>query len=184
MARGREAIAGRPTVDRVAQAQPGGGVEPALSGSQRALARATLVGLGLVQAANGAWALFAPSSFYREFPFGRGWVELLPAYSQHLTTDVGALYLATSALLFGAAWAFERKTVIVACVAWLTFALPHAVYHAFHLEPFATADAIANGFVLAAAVLLPAWVLGAILRPGRIQPFWCGSSATTRIPRR
>ena len=55
---GREAIAERPTANRVAQAQPGGGVEPALSGSRRALARATLVGLGLVQAANGAWAVF------------------------------------------------------------------------------------------------------------------------------
>jgi fatty acid desaturase len=58
MARGREAIAERPTANRVAQARPGGGVEPALSGSRRALARATLVGLGLVQAANGAWAVF------------------------------------------------------------------------------------------------------------------------------
>lgn len=167
---GREAIAGRPTGVRVAQTRPGGGVERELSGRRRALARATLVGLGLVQAANGAWALFAPSSFYGEFPFGRGWVEVLPAYNQHLTTDVGALYLATSAMLLGAAWAFEKRTVVVACIAWLAFALPHTVYHAFHLEPFATGDAIANGFANAAAVLLPAWVLVAVLRPGRGRP--------------
>ena len=161
---GREAITERATGDRVAQTGLGGGVTPELSG-RRALARATLLGLGLLQAANGAWALFAPSSFYSEFPLGRGWVELLPAYNQHLTTDVGALYLATSALLIGAAWAMERKTVVVACIAWLVFALPHAVYHAFHLEPFGTGDAVANALVLAAAVLLPAWVLGAVVRP-------------------
>ena len=162
---GREAIAERPAGERVAELRPGSGVEPELRGSRRAIARATLLGLGLVQAANGTWALFAPSSFYGEFPFGRGWVELLPAYNEHLTTDVGALYLATSALLLGAAWAMERKTVIVACIAWLIFALPHAIYHAFHLEPFGTADAVANALVLAAAVLLPAWVLGTVARP-------------------
>jgi hypothetical protein len=165
---GREAIAERPAGDGVAVPGPGSGVEPQLRGRRRGIARATLLGLGLVQAANGAWAFFAPSSFYGEFPFGRGWVELLPAYNEHLTTDVGALYLATSALLLGAAWVMERKTVIVACIAWLAFALPHAIYHAFHLEPYGTGDAVANALVLASTVLLPAWVLGAVARPAPV----------------
>jgi hypothetical protein len=46
------------------------------------LVRALLAALGAVRLINGLWALFAPRSFYREFPFGRGWVELLPAYNE------------------------------------------------------------------------------------------------------
>jgi hypothetical protein len=146
------------------------GEVPDLDGRRRAIARATLGGLGLSQAATGAWAILAPGSFYGDFPFGRGWVELLPAYNQHLTTDVGALYLAMSAVLLGAAWAMERTTVIIACIAWLAFAIPHTVYHGFHLEPFGTGDAIASSFALAATLLAPAWVLFAVLRPRQARP--------------
>jgi alkylhydroperoxidase family enzyme len=126
--------------------------------------RTVLAAFGFVQLVNGLWALLAPRSFYAEFPLGRGWVELLPAYNDHLMRDVGGLYLATAGLLLGAAIVRTKATVVIACVSWLMFALPHALYHAFHLGPFGTADAIANPTVLSAAVLLPAWVLAAVAR--------------------
>jgi len=55
----------------------------------------------------------APSSFYGDFPLGRGWIELLPAYSQHLATASARSSLATGALLLGAASGMERQTVVV-----------------------------------------------------------------------
>jgi hypothetical protein len=65
--------------------------------THQGLVRAVLAALGVVQLINGLWALLAPRSFYEEYPFGRGWVELLPAYNEHLMRDVGGLYLATRA---------------------------------------------------------------------------------------
>jgi alkylhydroperoxidase family enzyme len=126
--------------------------------------RAVLGGLGAVQLIDGLWATFAPSSFYGDFPFGRGWVEALPAYNEHLMRDVGGLFLATGLVLIAAAVALERRLVIVAAVSYLLFAIPHAIYHLFNLEPYATGDAIANAITLAATVLLPAWLLFELAR--------------------
>ena len=55
--------------------------------------------MGLIQVADGIYALFFPRSFYGDFPLGRGWVEALPAYNEHLVRDVGGLFLATGAVL-------------------------------------------------------------------------------------
>ena len=131
------------------------------------LVRAVLVAFGAVQLINGLWALLAPRSFYEEFPFGRGWIELLPAFNEHLTRDVGGLYLATAGVFVGAALVMSRATVIIACASWLLFALPHAIYHAFNLDPFSAADVIASAVVLIGAVLLPAWALAAAARRQR-----------------
>jgi hypothetical protein len=128
------------------------------------LVRVVLAAFGAVQLINGLWALLAPRSFYTEFPFGRGWVELLPAYNEHLMRDVGGLYLATAGLFVGAAVVMRRVTVVIACASWLLFALPHAIYHGFNLDPFPASDAIANAVVLTGTVLVPAWVLAAVAR--------------------
>ena len=121
--------------------------------------RAVLGALGAIQFVNGVWALFAPTSFYDEFPFGRGWVAALPAYNEHLTRDVGELFLATAVILFAAAIYLERRLVATAIVSYLAWALPHAIYHYFNLEPYRDADAIGNGIALALTVLLPLWLL-------------------------
>ena len=48
----------------------------------------------------GAWALFAPRSFYDGFPgAGRSWVSVDGPYNEHLVRDVGALNLAIAVLL-------------------------------------------------------------------------------------
>lgn len=126
------------------------------------LVRTGLGVLGAVQVANGVWATAAPRSFYGEFPFGRGWVEALPAYNEHLMRDVGALFLATGFVVLAAAWFANRRLVAVALVSYLLFSVPHAIYHLGHLDPYATGDALANGVALAATVVVPAGFLVAL----------------------
>jgi AhpD family alkylhydroperoxidase len=128
--------------------------------------RAVMIGLGFVQTVNGFWALFAPRSFYEDFPPGRGgWVSGLPAYNEHLLRDVGGLFLATGVLLLVAAVWLERRLVGVSLVAWLLFAVPHAVYHVFNLEPYGTGDAVGNVIALSLTVVLPAALLVLLARP-------------------
>jgi AhpD family alkylhydroperoxidase len=97
-------------------------------------------------------------------------VALLPAYNEHLTRDVGALFLATATVLLAAAWFLERRLVLVASLGFLVFALPHAIYHLLNLGPFRTADAVANGLELSASVLLPAWVAWELRAAPRVRP--------------
>jgi alkylhydroperoxidase family enzyme/uncharacterized protein YjeT (DUF2065 family) len=132
----------------------------------RTAIRAALAGLGLVQVVDGLYALLAPTSFYEDFPLGRGWVEALPSYSEHLVRDVGSLFLATGAVLLAAAWTLQRRLVIVAAASFLLFSLPHAIYHYFNLGPYSTGDAVANALGLAATVVLPLWVLFELRRQG------------------
>ncbi len=134
--------------------------------------RAVMIGLGFVQTVNGLWALFAPRSFYEDFPPGRGgWVSALPAYNEHLLRDVGGLFLATGVLLLVAAVQLERRLVGVSLVVWLLFAVPHAVYHVFNLEPYSTADAVGNVISLGLTVVLPGALLVLLARPAaRPQP--------------
>ena len=75
-------------------------------GAPRAATRLVLGILAAVQATDGLYALLAPRSFYDDFPVGRGWVEALPAYSEHLVRDVGALFLATAVVMM---WWVERR---------------------------------------------------------------------------
>ena len=124
--------------------------------------RVILVGLGGVQFLNGLWITISPTSFYEDFPFGRGWVEALPAYNEHLMRDVGGLFLATGFLLLAAGVVLERRLTIISLVTWLLFAIPHTAYHLLNLEPYGTGDAIGNAVALAATVLLPLYLLWAI----------------------
>ncbi|MDF2976528.1 MAG: hypothetical protein K0S40_1256 [Actinomycetospora sp.] len=117
--------------------------------------------LAASQIITGGWALLAPPSFYADFPYGgTPWVALLPPYNEHLVRDVGAGTLALAVALALAAWWLDRRVVITAVAAFLTFTVPHAVFHSLHLEHFPLADAVAQqaGFVaeivLAVAVLV------------------------------
>jgi len=118
-----------------------------------------LAALGLIQLLDGLYALLAPSSFYGDFPLGRGWVEALPAYNEHLVRDVGSLFIATAVVLLWAAATIGRRLVTVACVSFLCFSVPHTVYHLLNLGPYSTADAAGNAIALIATVALPVWVL-------------------------
>ena len=124
------------------------------------------VGLGILAALEamvGVWALFAPISFYRNFPLsGHAWVSMLPPYNEHLTRDVGELSLALTVLLAAAAVIGQRLLSVVAIIATAVYAVPHAVYHALHLEGFPTGDAVAQMSGIALQLVLTAvvaWLL-------------------------
>ncbi len=138
--------------------------------ARRFEAKVILYALGGIQFLNGLWITISPRSFYEDFPLGRGWVEALPAYNEHLTRDVGGLFLATGFILIVAAIHLERRLVRTALVSYLLFSIPHTIFHLFNLEPYATGDAIANAITLGATVALPLWLLAAVSRTLRTEP--------------
>lgn len=130
-------------------------------------ARFVLIQLGLIQGVLGFYALFFPRSFYEDFPLGLNWVEVLPAYNEHLVRDVGGLFLATAVILLAASVRLERRWVVTSLVAFLAFSLPHTVWHMFNLGPYSTGDAIGNAVTLGATVLLPVLILVLVARESR-----------------
>ncbi len=120
--------------------------------------------LGAIQATDGLYALLAPRSFYDDFPLGRGWVEALPAYNEHLVRDVGGLFLATAVVLIAAAIWLDRRLVLVACVSFLAFAIPHTTWHFFNLGPYDTFDTVANVIALTFMVVGPLVILVGMAR--------------------
>jgi hypothetical protein len=126
----------------------------------RSWLRAGVVFLAVTQGAIGAVQLFAPKVFYDDFPTtNHPWVLLTPPYSEHLMRDVGALNLAFTFLLAVAAVTMDQLMVRTALATSLIFAVPHFVFHAFHLEAFSTGDAIAQTVMLGVGILLPAGCL-------------------------
>jgi hypothetical protein len=113
--------------------------------------------LALSAAYVGAWAAAFPLSFYRSFPLaGRGWVSMLGPYNEHLTRDVGGLYLA---LFVMTAWSVLRTSPEIFRVAgwsWLAFNGVHLAFHSAHLDMFGTADKIGNVVALGGSLILSA----------------------------
>lgn len=100
-------------------------------------------------------AAVAPHAFYDDFPFVAHWVDLLPPYNEHLTRDVGELYLGFAVVFGWAAWTLQPTLVRAVCSAWLVSATLHLVFHVANLENFGTADAVAE-LVSLTLVLVPA----------------------------
>jgi hypothetical protein len=112
-------------------------------------------GLAITAAFVGGWAVAAPHSFFVSFPLpGHHWVSALPAYNEHLTRDVGGLYLG---LFAASAWTALRPRVEsfrIVGASWLVFSVPHLLFHAEHLDVFSPGDAIGNALTLGLAVVL------------------------------
>ena len=118
--------------------------------------------LALSAALVGLWATFAPHSFYDSFPLpGHHWVSPVGPYNEHLTRDVGGLYLA---LLVISVWAVRRpatESFRIVGLAWAVFSVPHLVFHLGHLGMYETIDKIGNvvslggTLILAVLLLLP-----------------------------
>jgi hypothetical protein len=105
----------------------------------------------------GAWAAFAPRSFFTSFPLpGHHWIAPLPAYNEHLTRDVGDLYLGLFAISLWAVCRPRQETFRLVGTAWLVFSVPHLAFHAAHLDLFSTPDAVGNAVTLGAAIVLAA----------------------------
>ncbi len=112
------------------------------------LTAASAAGIGIV-------AAFAPRTFYDDFPYVGHWVDRLPPYNEHLVTDVGALYLGFALVLAWAASTLARQLVLAACWGWILFSVLHLVFHARHLDRFATGDAVQELVSLGVVVALP-----------------------------
>jgi nucleoside-diphosphate-sugar epimerase len=120
------------------------------------LARILLLLLALPALQIGVWATLAPQSFFNSFPGGgRHWVAVDGPFNEHLVRDFGALNLALAAILIVALVVGSRLLVTTAAVAYLLWAVPHALYHYFNLQVLDTGDQIANGISLAFSVALP-----------------------------
>ncbi|GAA4901448.1 hypothetical protein EV188_109154 [Actinomycetospora succinea] len=129
------------------------------------IARVLLAVLAAMQFVIGLWALFLPLAFYEVFPYGgTPWVALLPPYNEHLVRDHGAGTLALGVALAFAVWWPERRLVIAVIVSFLVFAVPHAVFHTFHLEHFPLVDAIGQQAAFALEIVLAIAVLVALPR--------------------
>ena len=115
---------------------------------------------------NGAWALFAPRSFYDTFPgFGRTWVSIDGPYNEHLVRDFGALNLALAAVFLIAAITLSRPVIVAASVAALVWGVPHLIYHLFNTDALSTSDIVASIGGLALFAGLP---IALIIVSGRL----------------
>jgi hypothetical protein len=143
---------------------------PACSHPQQRLTpllRVALACLSLSALAPGLQATLAPSSFYSGFPGGRGWVQLLPPYNEHLIRDVGGLSLGLAVLTGAAALTLQRRLVIVTALAILVWSTPHLIFHLGHLEGLSTSDKVGQMVVLVLGVAAPLALLGLAMAAGR-----------------
>jgi hypothetical protein len=121
--------------------------------------------LGLGAAVPGLWALFAPESFFKDFPgAGFAWVELLPPYNEHLVRDVGAFYLGFAVLLLTAAVLMDARVTRITLVVWLVAAVPHFIFHLSNLDAYETSDAIGQSIALGLGVVIPLFLLPLVQR--------------------
>ncbi|MFC9997053.1 hypothetical protein [Nocardia sp. NPDC127526] len=148
---------------------------------------ALLIMLGILAAQGfvvGLWAVFAPESFYDDFPgFGTRWVSPDGPYNHHLVGDVGAFFLALGAI---AAFAlYHRDSMIgrAAGLGWLVFSVPHFVYHVTH-RPDAMSTA---SYTISLISILALGALGAaclIVAPRERHPVPEPAPMNIRFPRR
>jgi hypothetical protein len=117
----------------------------------------------------GIWAELDPGGWYRSFPgFGLHWLPVLGPYNEHLSRDVGGLYLALLVLSVGAAVrASDTYLVRLTAGAWLAFSIPHLIFHMAHLDMYGARDQVLNMVALGGTVLLAAWLLLAPQRHGQ-----------------
>jgi len=109
----------------------------------------------------GAWAVVDPEGWFDNFP---GWAPALvaafPPYSEHLAVDAGAGLFASGLVMMLAVFWRTREMAIMASVAYLAFALPHAVYHVLNpSDSLSAGEDFQSTATLVLAVVGAAWVL-------------------------
>ena len=127
----------------------------------RALLRPGLALLAAVEGVLGLWTLLFPASFYDHVPT----VDLTPPYSEHLLRDFGGATLGLAVVLTAAAIWLERRLVVVALLAYLSFSAPHLVFHLGHLRGASASAASVLVILLVGSVVLPLALLVGVLRP-------------------
>jgi len=107
----------------------------------------------------GVWALFAPGSWYGDFPgTNLGWVQAFGPYNEHFVQDIGGAYLGFGGLLLFAAARFTPVLGQGAAIGYLIFAIPHLVVHVFVRSGLSTSAYAGTIAPLAFSVGLATWV--------------------------
>jgi hypothetical protein len=117
--------------------------------------RIALAFLGFVSLEIGAWAQFAPQSFYDSYPgLGRVWVGVDGPFNEHLVRDVGGLNLALAVVLIIAAVNGSRTLMLTTSLAFLVYGVPHVVYHFAHHQSLSGVDTtlVVGGLTVLAVV--------------------------------
>jgi hypothetical protein len=129
-----------------------------------------LVVLAAPNLAAGVWGLVAPEHWFDNFP---GWaprlVAAFPPFNEHLVSDAaGGLFAAGVAAAIALCWR-RREVVIVLMVAFLAFALPHAIFHLAHpADALSSSEDVVNTVSLWVAVAIAVAIMLVALR--RDQP--------------
>jgi hypothetical protein len=131
-----------------------------------------LVVLAAPNLAAGVWGLVAPEHWYDNFP---GWAPRLvaayPPFNEHLVSDAaGGLFAAGVAAAVALCWR-RRDVVIVAMVAFLAFALPHATFHLAHpADALSDNEDLVNTVTLWGAVAIAVALMLVALRSDHPSP--------------
>lgn len=124
------------------------------------LTRIGLLFLAFSQLFTGIWAAVDPKGWYLHFPgLGTGWVQASSVYDEHLIRDVAYFFIAFGALFAISIWVAERRLRIVACIAWLFFALPHFLYHLMNRGALSTGQNLLSLETLALEIAVPVAVI-------------------------
>ncbi len=109
----------------------------------------------------GIWAYFSTASWYAHFPgLGLSWLPELGPYNEHLSKDVGAMFLALAVLtIITLRSVHNTRLVRTTGAVWLVFNVLHFSYHVQHLDMYDTRDQVLNVVFLSASVLLAALLL-------------------------
>jgi hypothetical protein len=113
----------------------------------------------------GVWALFAPRSFFRDFPVvGGSWLTALGSYNEHLVRDVGGLNLGFALLFFMSASTLDVTLIRTSLGGWLLYAVPHFIFHITNMDRLATSEKLFQTLALGALIVVPVGLLVATRR--------------------
>lgn len=120
--------------------------------------RIGLVALTVPNMLTGAWALFAPSSWYSGFGPQGATPSLFGPYNEHFVQDLGGGFLAVGAVLLFALLRTQRDVVRAALLAFFAFTLPHFAVHLVEQSGLSDSGFIFINVSLGASVVLAAWL--------------------------
>jgi hypothetical protein len=103
--------------------------------------------------------LLGPQSFYDSFPgLGHHWTKVTGPYNEHFITDVGAAYLALTALaILALAWGDVRSGRLAGS-GWAVFSAPHFLFHVRHLDGLTSLDKVGELSTLGATLAVAIWL--------------------------
>jgi hypothetical protein len=135
------------------------------------LDRISLAFIATTSAYVGLFAYFAPKTWYDTFPgLGLRWLPQLGPYNEHFAKDVGAAYLAFTAVAVVALLHVRNQAVVLlAGAALLVFNALHFFYHLTMLHMYEPLDQVLNVVLLSLLVVLSVLLVlpaGAVTKRG------------------